>query len=41
VTNLEAITHDVECAETLVRMLEKGLPGKQTDFLALFHEVNK
>lgn len=41
VTNLEALTQDVECAEILVRMLKKGLPVKQTDFLALFNEVNK
>jgi hypothetical protein len=41
ITNLEALVQDVAYAETLVRMLKKGLPGKQTDFMALFNEVNK
>lgn len=39
--SLEGLTHDLETANTLVRMLKKGLPGKQTDFLELFQSVNK
>lgn len=41
VTNLEAITKDKACAETIVRMLKKGEPGRQTDMLELFNQVNK
>lgn len=41
VTNLEALVQDVAYAETLVRMLKKGLPGRQTDFVELFNQVNK
>lgn len=41
VTNLEALTQDVECADALIRMLKKGLPGRQTDMLELFNQVNK
>ena len=40
-TNLDALTHQVEVAKTLVRMLKKGLPAKQTDFLTLFKEVTR
>lgn len=40
-TNLEALTHQVETAKVLVKMLKKGLPLKQTDFLALFKEVTR
>jgi len=40
-TNLDALTHKVETARTLVRMLKRGLPGRQTDMLELFNQVNK
>lgn len=40
-TNLEALTHQVETAKVLVRMLKKGIPAKQTDFLTLFKEVTR
>ncbi len=40
-TNLDALTHQVETAKTLVRMLKKGLPAKQTDFKELFEQVTK
>jgi hypothetical protein len=40
-TNLEPLTEKVEAAETLVRMLKKGLPAKQTDFVELFEQVKK
>ena len=39
--NLDALVHQVETAKTLVRMLKKGLPGKQTDFYQLFEQVKK
>lgn len=39
--NLEALTHQVETAKMLVRMLRKGLREKQTDFLELFEQVRK
>jgi len=41
VSNQEALTHDVECAKTLVRMLEKCEPGRQTDFFELFQQAKK
>lgn len=41
VLNCDALTHDVECAETLLRMVKKGLPGRQTDFKALFDEATR
>lgn len=39
--SLEGLTHDLETANTLVRMLKKGSQAKQTDFLTLFEQVNK
>lgn len=39
VRHLNPLIHDVEVAGTLVRMLKKGLPGKQTDFANLFEQV--
>lgn len=39
--SVEGLTHDLETAKTLVRMLKKGLPEKQTDFLELFEQVKK
>lgn len=39
--SLEALTHQVETAKVLVRMLRKGMPLKQTDFLTLFKEVTR
>jgi len=41
VVNCEGLTHDVECAEMLVRMLRKGMPGRQTSFYELFELANK
>ena len=40
-TNLEPLTKRHEAAKVLVRMLRKGLPGKQTDFFELFEQVKK
>lgn len=40
-SNIDGFTKDVACAEMVERMLKKGLPAKQTDFIALFNEVNK
>jgi hypothetical protein len=37
--NLDALTHHLEVTKTLHRMLKKGLPGKQTDMLALFEQT--
>lgn len=39
--NLDYFVHKMQTAKLLVRMLKKGLPGKQTDFLELFKEVSK
>jgi hypothetical protein len=40
-SNLEPLTHKVEVARMLVKMLRKGLPARQTDFLELFEQVKK
>lgn len=40
-TNLHALTHQIECAKTLVRILKKCEPGKQADLFALFNENRK
>lgn len=40
-TNLDALSKKVQTAKTLVRMLKKGLPGRQSDFLELFQKVNR
>lgn len=40
-SNIEALTRDVACAEMLERMLKKGVREKQTDMLELFNQVNK
>lgn len=39
--NLNAISHDKECAETLVRMLKKCEKGRQADFYDLFEKITK
>lgn len=39
VTNLQALSQDVEIARTLVKMLKKGQPVKQTDLFALFNAI--
>jgi len=41
VTNLEALSHDVACAETVRRMLKQIAPGQQTNFKQLFEKVRK
>lgn len=41
ITNFNALTHQVETARLLVRMLKKGKPVKQTDLFALFNETVK
>jgi hypothetical protein len=38
-SNLEPLTHKVEVAKTLVRMVRKGVKEKQTDFKALFDQI--
>lgn len=40
-SNLEPLAHQVEVARTWVRMIRKGLPGRQTDLLELFNQTNK
>lgn len=40
-TNLHALTHQIECAKTLVRILKKCEPGKQADLFSLFNETRK
>lgn len=40
-TNLEALTHQVETAKVLVKMLKKGIREKQTDFFELFEQVKR
>lgn len=37
--NLNGISHEKECAETLVRMLKRCEKGKQADLFALFNET--
>lgn len=39
--NLDALVHQMETAKTLVRMLKKCEPGKQTDFYQLFEQAKK
>lgn len=39
--NLNGISHDKECAETLVRMLKKCEKGKQADLFELYKNVTK
>ena len=41
VTNLEALSHDIACAEKLERMLKQCEPGKQADLFELFNQVNR
>lgn len=41
VTNQEALSHDVACAEQVVRMLERCEPGKQANMYELFQQTNK
>lgn len=41
VTNQEALSHDVACAEQVVRMLERTEPGKQANMYELFKETSK
>jgi hypothetical protein len=41
VNNLEALTHDEECAKALMKMLKKCEPGKQADLFELFNQVIK
>lgn len=40
-SNLEPLAHKVEVAKTWVRMVRKGLPGRQTNFAELFEQVKK
>jgi len=37
--NLDPLIHAHAVAQTMHRMLKKGLPGKQTDFLTLFEQT--
>lgn len=39
--NLNAISHDKECAETLERMLKKCRPKVQADLFELYQKVTK
>jgi len=39
VTNLEALTKDMECAKTAARLFKKCQPGKQADLFAIFQEL--
>lgn len=41
VMHLDPLVVRVENARVLVKMLKKCEPGKQTDMLALFHEIVK
>lgn len=41
VTDLDFFVKKVNAAKVLVKMLKKGLPGKQIDFLELFKAVSK
>lgn len=41
VTNQEALSHDVACAQQVVRMLERCELGKQADMYELFQQTNK
>jgi hypothetical protein len=41
ISNLEPLTHKVEAARMLVKMLRKGVKEKQTDFYQLFEQVKK
>ncbi len=41
ITNQEALAHDVACAETLSRMLEKCSPGRQVNLFEIYQEVKK
>lgn len=38
-SNLNALTHQLEVARTLHRLLKKGEPVKQTDLFSLFQAV--
>lgn len=38
-SSLEPLAHDVETARTMVRMMRKGMPGRQTNFFELFEQV--
>lgn len=39
VTNLEALTKDVECAKTAARLFKKCEPGRQADLFKMFTEL--
>lgn len=39
--NLDYHVHKMQTAKLLVRMLKKGMPGKQLDMYELFKEVSK
>lgn len=39
VTNQEALSHDVACAERLMKMLAKCEPGRQQNFYELFEQT--
>lgn len=41
VTNQEALSHDVACAKTLVRMLDKCEPGRQVNLFEVFQSLKK
>lgn len=41
VTDLDFFVKKVNAAKILVKMLKKGLPGRQMDMYELFKEVNK
>lgn len=41
ILNQEAVTHEIACAEKLVRMLERCEPGRQQNLFELFKETNK
>ena len=40
-SNLDALIHKVETAKTLERMINRHLPGRQTNFFEVFQEVKK
>jgi len=39
VTNLEALTKDVECEKTVARLFKKCQPGQQADLFKIFQEL--
>jgi|GEM_PF-1802558 len=40
-TNMNTLTHQVEAAKTLLRMLKKCQPGQQANLFTLFNETQK